>query len=221
MVRLVHRTPESRPLVLLIEDDADTRDMYHMGLEFDGFRVVDLGSGSNALDRAVELKPDVVVTDITLRGVIDGIALAHRLKADARTAEVPVVAVTGGDPNALDANPGLFDQVLLKPVLPEDLSVRLRAVVAQSKALWARSERARQRVPELLSRVQCAHERSSLAFEERARRALRQECPVCGGWLVWHERRKVAGAAIDFFDPCAQGCGEFVYDRRACRMLPA
>ena len=122
-------TPSSRPLVLLLEDDVDTREMYHMALEFDGCHVVDSLTATEVVSRAGEMLPDVIVTDIVLRGDADGIAVAEHLKANPRTAAIPVLAVTGVDPLSLRARPGLFERVLLKPVLPDFLSAEIRRLL--------------------------------------------------------------------------------------------
>ena len=86
---------DRRPVVLLVEDHADSREMYAMVLGFAGIDVHVAERASPAFDLAVALRPDVIVTDFTLRGPDDGSALCRRLNADARTADIPVLVVTG------------------------------------------------------------------------------------------------------------------------------
>jgi DNA-binding response OmpR family regulator len=219
MVRVVEPTPTLAPIILLIEDDADTRDMYHMSLELDGFRVVESATGVDALVRAVEVKPDLVVTDIGLRGGIDGVRVAEELKSDIRTAAVPVLALTGTDPRTLGPAPGLFEQVLLKPVLPEELSARVRSVLEQSRALRDRSHQVRRRLPALFKRAHRAQTRAKTVFERRAQLILQQPCPACGIMLTWRERRTVRGGAVDRFEPCGNGCGAYEYELRSRRTV--
>src|SRR5687768_11167902 len=82
------------PLVLVVDDFADNRDMYARFLEFSGFRASQAANGQEALDKAFAERPDLVVMDLSLPG-LDGWEATRRLKADARTKDVPVVAVTG------------------------------------------------------------------------------------------------------------------------------
>ena len=105
------------PIVLLVEDDADTRDMYHTALECGGCWVVDAPNGIDALADAVELQPDVILTDVGLPGIRDGLGLARTLRQNPKTADIPVLAVTGRDPRTFGDDAWLFDEDL--PELPE------------------------------------------------------------------------------------------------------
>src|ERR1043166_7378366 len=87
-------TNESRPRVLLVDDYPDAREMYSEYLEFSGFDVVEAANGMEALQRAVEAAPDIILMDLSLP-VMDGWEATRRLKADERTAGIPVVALTG------------------------------------------------------------------------------------------------------------------------------
>ena len=85
---------ESTPIVLLVEDDRDGRRMYADWLTQAGFRVEQAHNGLQALERALDARPHVVVTDLNIPG-IDGFELTRRLRQDSRTRDVPVIAVTG------------------------------------------------------------------------------------------------------------------------------
>jgi two-component system cell cycle response regulator DivK len=74
-----------RPRVLLVDDYADAREMYSEYLEFCGFDVVEAGNGIEALQRAAEEAPDIILMDLSLP-VMDGWEATRRLKADERTA---------------------------------------------------------------------------------------------------------------------------------------
>jgi two-component system, cell cycle response regulator DivK len=80
--------------VLIVEDDPDTRQFYTDALTEGGFAVDQAHNGHQALDKAFESPPDLVVLDIAVPG-IDGIEFCRRLRADERTRDVPVLAVTG------------------------------------------------------------------------------------------------------------------------------
>jgi two-component system cell cycle response regulator DivK len=83
-----------RPRVLLVDDYPDAREMYSEYLEFSGFDVVEAGNGMEALQRAVDTAPDIILMDLSLP-VMDGWEATRRLKADQRTRAIPVVALTG------------------------------------------------------------------------------------------------------------------------------
>ena len=121
------------PIVLLVEDDLDGRRMYADWLSDAGFRVDQAHNGFQALERAFDSRPDVVVTDLNIPG-IDGFELTRRLKQDARTRDVPVLAVTGYAAFALDperARRAGCDGVLAKPCSPEDLEAAIRGLIRE------------------------------------------------------------------------------------------
>lgn len=123
------------PLVLLVEDDREGRLMFAEWLQQAGFRVEQAHNGLQALERAFDVRPDVVVTDLNIPG-IDGYELTRRLKADPRTAGVPIVAVTGYVPFARDparADRAGCDAVIPKPCLPEDLESTIRALMGNDE----------------------------------------------------------------------------------------
>lgn len=123
------------PSVLLVEDDRDGRLLFAEWLEQAGFRVAQAHNGLQALERAVDTRPDIVVTDLNIPG-IDGYELTRRLKQDPRTRTVPVVAVTGYA--AFAADPGRArragcDAVLYKPCTAEDLESAIRRLIANGR----------------------------------------------------------------------------------------
>lgn len=119
------------PLALLVENDGDTRDMYAEWLVHSGFRVAEAGTADEAFEKARRLRPHVITTDIGLSGDGDGCALCERLKADARTRSIPIIAVTawaiGGHVDR--ARSAGCDSVLIKPCLPAELLAEIRRVL--------------------------------------------------------------------------------------------
>lgn len=119
-----------RPVVLIVDDDIDTREMYAWTLESRGFDVVCAGTVASGVDLAQRRRPDAIVTDFTLPGE-DGFALATRLRASDALAGTPIILVSGrafvGDSG--DRAMQLFDRVLLKPVLPDQLIAELVPLV--------------------------------------------------------------------------------------------
>jgi CheY-like chemotaxis protein len=106
------------PLVLLVEDDRDTREMYSEYLTHSGLRVTEAPTGFRALERVREQRPDVVVTDIAMPGM-DGLELSRRLRAEPPTRDVPIIAVSG-NPTERAREAGC-DVMLEKPCTPDQL----------------------------------------------------------------------------------------------------
>lgn len=212
-------SPPAPPIVLIVEDDVDTREMYHAALEFDGFWVVDAPLASEAIVQAAEIKPDIVVTDLSLTGSMDGLSLAARLRSDARTAAIPLVAVTGRDPRSLGEQSALFEEVLLKPVPPDVLSQKIKETLEASEVLRRRSAAATAKVPHLLARSRQLLGRSQRVVDRTSRHRA-PPCPKCGAALMWTERRKLRGVSFDYYRPCENGCGIFCYNVSERRFVP-
>ena len=118
-----HSSPADwSPLVLIVEDDAETRLFYTAAFTSDGFRTEQAHNGFQAFEKAVATLPDLILTDIAVPG-IDGIELCRRLRADARTRGIPVLAITGyGDRQYYERAIGAgVDHVLSKPSTPDVL----------------------------------------------------------------------------------------------------
>ena len=120
----------NRPRVLLVDDYPDAREMYTEYLEFSGFDVVEAGNGMEALERAVDASPDIILMDLSLP-VMDGWEATRRLKADRRTAGIPVVALTGHALAGISegAKKAGCDAFVTKPCLPEDLVREIRKIL--------------------------------------------------------------------------------------------
>lgn len=124
-----------RPLVLLVEDDRDARILFAEWLQQSGFRVEQAHNGLQALERAFDLFPDVILTDLNIPG-IDGYELTRRLKTDSRTQHIPILAVTGYAPFAQDparAERAGCDAILSKPCLREDLDAALNTLISDAR----------------------------------------------------------------------------------------
>lgn len=124
-----------RPLVLLVEDDRDGRRMFADWLEHAGFRVEQAHNGLQALERALDVRPDAILTDLNIPG-IDGYELTRRLKADERTEHIPILAVTGYGPFTNDpsrADRAGCDAILPKPCDPDDVETTLRDLIQEAR----------------------------------------------------------------------------------------
>jgi two-component system, cell cycle response regulator DivK len=129
-----------RPRVLLVDDYPDAREMYTEYLEYSGFEVVEAENGLEALQRAVDTAPDIILMDLSLP-VMDGWEATRRLKADKRTAAIPVVALTGHALAGISegAKRAGCDAFVTKPCLPEDLVKEIRRVLESSGKKGRRS----------------------------------------------------------------------------------
>jgi CheY-like chemotaxis protein len=119
-----------RPVVLLVEDYPDTRELYRHYLAASGYQVEEAADGHTALDKAFRLQPDLILMDLSIPG-IDGWDVTARLKRDERTAQIPVVAVTAhalGQEMARAFAVGCL-AVVIKPCLPSDLVTEVERVL--------------------------------------------------------------------------------------------
>jgi two-component system cell cycle response regulator DivK len=120
------------PIVLLVDDHQDSVTMYAICLLTMGFLPVTSESAEEAFVRACEIRPDVVVADVTLTGA-SGVELARRLRSDRRTKEVAIILLTGHAIGSTrdDAADAGCDRFILKPCLPDVLALEIRDVLAQ------------------------------------------------------------------------------------------
>ena len=128
-----------RPLVLVVDDFLDAREMYAQYFTFSGYRVVEAENGAEAVRKALELAPQVILMDLSMPGM-DGWEATRRLKADARTRHIPVIALTGhalaGFPES--AKKAGCDAFVTKPCLPDTLVGEVRRVLGAPPARSSR-----------------------------------------------------------------------------------
>jgi len=124
-------TPEMAPLVLVVDDVAHGREIFAEYLEFRGFRVATAEDGLEAMQKAFDLLPDMILMDLSLPG-IDGWEATRRLKQDERTRHIPVIALTAHAlASAHDrAKEAGCDAVVTKPCIPRDLEAEVRRQLA-------------------------------------------------------------------------------------------
>lgn len=124
------RARRDRPLVLIVEDQSDLRQLYAQELSMSGFDVIEAGNGIEALTHTAERFPDVILMDLSLP-VLDGWEATRRLKDDTRTAHIPVVALTAHDGSGELQRATLAgcDWFVPKPCPPHDLIEEVRRVL--------------------------------------------------------------------------------------------
>lgn len=119
------------PLVLVVDDYLDAREMCAEFLRFSGYRVEEAVDGIDAIEKATELLPAVILMDLSLPR-LDGLEATRRLKKEDRTKAIPVIALTG---HALAgqadiANGAGCDSFLSKPCLPDVMVAEVRRLLA-------------------------------------------------------------------------------------------
>jgi len=127
--------PRERQLVLVVEDYQDAREMYAAYLQFSGFDVAEAGNGVEAVEKATELLPDIVLMDLALPRM-DGWEATRRLKGDPRTRHIPIVALTGHAlaGHAEGAREAGCDSFVTKPCLPDALVAEIRRLLDRPRA---------------------------------------------------------------------------------------
>ena len=132
MERRHPRQPPTRPLVLVADGHADTRELYAASLQSCGFDTTTVGDGANVYAQAWQTHPDVIVTEVVLPQ-LDGWDVIRGIKGDPRTRDIPIVIVTS------DGHPAVRERAqregcaafLVKPCVPDHLAMELRAVLRQ------------------------------------------------------------------------------------------
>ena len=117
--------------ILLVDDEPDQVEMYRYALEDSGFVMISASTGSDAVTRARDLGPDVIVLDVRLPDMT-GWDVCRVLKADPRTEHIPVIVLTAAATPTLatDAANAGCAAYLLKPCYPDQLAISIRNVLA-------------------------------------------------------------------------------------------
>jgi CheY-like chemotaxis protein len=127
----VRRRDARKPVVLVIDDGEEARDLYCAYLEFHGFEAATAEDGATGIALALALRPDAIVLDFSMPRM-DGAEVLSRLKADARTSGIPVVMVTAVpelvEPGARRACAAFLE----KPCEPDQLMKTLDDLVGAS-----------------------------------------------------------------------------------------
>lgn len=138
---------EKAPLLLIVEDNPDLR-AYIAGLFGDIYQVITANDGQDGLAKAFEYLPDVVITD-WMMPEMDGVAMCHCLKIDARTSHIPLLMLTAKSAieSRLEGFEGGADDYVVKPFHATELQLKVRN--------WLqRQERLRQHYNQQLAQLQ-------------------------------------------------------------------
>ncbi len=164
---------ERRGPVLIVDDEADIRNLIAMNLRREGFEVVTAEAGAEALEAARDRTPSLVVLDLMLPD-LPGTEVCRRLRADAATRDVPVLMLTARS-EEIDRVVGFevgADDYVTKPFSVRELMLRVKAILRR--------------------RPEAAEEESSPAIE---RAGLKIDV---GAHRVWVDGQEIALTATEF-----------------------
>ena len=118
-------------LILVVDDEANIVELARLYLEREGFRVISVGDGQSAVDRAAKDQPALMVLDLMLPE-LDGYEVCRRVRAKS---DLPIIMVTARDDD-IDKIIGLelgADDYLTKPFNPRELVARVKAILRRSE----------------------------------------------------------------------------------------
>ena len=109
--------------ILIVEDQSDIRKLIRMTLEFEQFETHEAADGVTGLQRARDLRPDLVLLDVMMPGELDGLQVCERIKSDPALAGMKVIILSARG-QAKDTEAGKkagADDYLVKPFSPVQL----------------------------------------------------------------------------------------------------
>ena len=119
--------------VLIVDDDPDFVEIMRLILKAQGYEIVTASSGNKALEAMRESPPDLVLLDVMMTGVLDGVHVAHTISEDPTLSRVPVIMISSiADSSMADVFPTdeylPIDMWISKPVQPDDLLAKVARV---------------------------------------------------------------------------------------------
>ncbi len=124
-----------RPAVLVVEDDADLRELLRYNLEREGFAVEQAGDGGEAIRMIERHPPELLILDLMLPGM-PGLELCRKLRATPATAAMPILILTARG-EEVDRILGLemgADDYVVKPFSPRELLARIKGLLRRAQA---------------------------------------------------------------------------------------
>jgi two-component system phosphate regulon response regulator PhoB len=125
----------AKATILIVEDDRDILEMVQYNLQEEGYETISALDGRRGFDLAARNKPDLIILDIMLP-VYDGFEVCRMLKADSRTANVPIIILSAKS-QEIDKVTGLelgADDYVTKPFSPRELIARIRAILRRGQS---------------------------------------------------------------------------------------
>ena len=195
---------EYKNTILIVDDDPGARDTIEALLYYEGYHLNFASSGPEALVKAADLTPDLILLDVMMPGM-DGFEVCRRLRSTPLLAEVPIIMVTAlGEQNSriqgLEAG---ADEFVTKPFERQELRTRIKTVLNLNRYRQLLEERAK---------LQRAHHELAQAYDETLK-----------GWSLALELRdnetqghsqRVTELTLSLAQAMGIGDGEIVHIRR-------
>jgi two-component system alkaline phosphatase synthesis response regulator PhoP len=121
---------DTREKILIVDDEMSTLMPLKRSLESENYAVVEAYDGHEAIKKANEEIPDLIILDLMLPGM-DGIEVCQHLKTDTQTEKIPIIMLTAKD-NINDKVEGLqigADDYVTKPFVLKELKARIKSVM--------------------------------------------------------------------------------------------
>ena len=131
-----------KPKILVVDDEPDAVELVSFNLKAAGFEVVTAADGAEALKRAKEHQPDLLVLDVMLPEV-DGLEVCKIIRRDPAVAHIPIIMLTAKAAE-IDRVLGLelgADDYVTKPFSPRELVLRIRKILDRGKVPEEKSDR--------------------------------------------------------------------------------
>ena len=121
--------------VMVVEDEADIREILRNLLEEEGFQVVALETGLNIMEELIQHRPDLLLLDQILPGKT-GVEAVKEVRASNGFSKLPIIMVTGlsGEDDKVNALDLGADDYVTKPFYPKELAARIKALARRSDA---------------------------------------------------------------------------------------
>src|SRR2546428_3893956 len=126
--------------VLVVDDDPDVARFVEVNLRSAGYEVSVASNGEEALERALELRPDLVLLDVMMPK-LDGFEVAQRLRRDSRTSSSSIIMLTAkalSSDKVLGLSSGA-DDYIIKPCGPVELLARVKGTLRRAREMRALS----------------------------------------------------------------------------------
>ncbi|AKM82071.1 TPA: response regulator [Candidatus Berkelbacteria bacterium] len=114
--------------ILLVDDDLTLREMYEERLKAEGFTIVQASNGEEALSKAKEVKPNIILLDIMMPK-INGFDVLKDLKSDPDLKDVPVIVLTAliQDVDRIQGKKlGATDYIVKSETMPGEVIAKIR-----------------------------------------------------------------------------------------------
>ena len=127
------QTKDEKIKILLIEDEKEVAELYKLKLTLDGYEVITAENGQEGLDKANSYRPELIFLDIKMPEM-DGFEVLKKLRATARTRDIPVVVLSNFDEQDLiekGLTLGANEYLIKSQFTPEDISNKIKSWVSE------------------------------------------------------------------------------------------